>query len=669
MSKDPAAEIKRLTDLVNHHNYRYHVLDDPEISDGEFDELFDRLVGLEREHPELRLPDSPTQRVGSAPSAKFEQVRHTLPMLSLNKATSAVEFAEFDNRIRSELMGDSEPLTYITEPKLDGLAVELVYRDGIMITASTRGDGFVGEDISENVKTIRSVPLRLMLRRYPSLLEVRGEVVLTKAAFAELNKVRENQGEPLFANPRNAAAGSIRQLDPKITASRPLVMFAYGIGSIKGVDLDRHRDVLELLRKSGFGISELVSECTTSDEVLTQFELLSKKRPSLPFDVDGLVVKVDSHRHRQKIGELSRSPRWAIALKFPPEQATTVIENIEVQVGRTGALTPVAHLKPVRVGGVEVKRASLHNEGELGRKGILIGDTVIVQRAGDVIPEVVKPIKNRRDGTERPFEMPSECPVCGGPVSQDPDGAITRCRNLYCSAQVVERITHFASKSGVDIDGLGPKLIDQMVQLRLINDPADLYFLDIDALSRLDRMGDKSARNILESIDRSRHPDLPHLIHALGIRNVGEHLSGVLALRFGSIKNLASSDPEELSSVEDVGPIVAESIHEFFSMPETISLLKRLRDGGVVFPELTAEQKPMPLKGKTFVITGTLENYSRTQAKKLLSDLGAHVTSSVSKNTDFLLAGSNPGSKYDKAIELEIPIMVEDEFKNLIEGR
>ncbi len=666
MNKDAASEIRDLTDKINYHNYRYYVLDDPEISDSEYDRLFDRLVELEKQHPELQLPDSPTQRVGAAPSEKFEQIKHSIPMLSLNKSLSKQEFLDFDKRIRTELAGDNESIRYVTEPKLDGLAVEVVYKNGILTVASTRGDGITGEIITDNVRTIRSVPLRLMANDPPSLIEVRGEVVITKADFAKLNKTREKNGEDLFANPRNAAAGSLRQLDPKVTASRPLLMLAYEVGKIEGVNLKLHSETLEYLRTLGFRVSDLIRINSSADEVAKRYDEFLEKRAMIPFDVDGMVVKIDSYRHRRKLGELSRSPRWAIAWKFPPEQATTIIEDIKVQVGRTGILTPVAHLKPVRVGGVEVSRATLHNEDEVKRKGVMIGDTVIVQRAGDVIPEVVKPIVEKRTGSEKPFNMPRKCPACGSTVVKDTDGVYVRCPNPHCPAQVVERIIHFVSKSGVDVDGLGSRLIEKMVEQGILKDPADVFFLTSEKLLTMERMGEKLAGNILESIEKSRKPDLAHLIHALGIRNVGEHLASVLARRFNSIENLSEAPVEKLAEIDDIGPIVARSTREYFDRPETKRMIDKLVEGGMVFPHEESSVRNEPLKGKTFVITGTLENYSRSQAKKLLTNLGAKVTSTVSKKTDFVVAGANPGSKYLKAQSLGIKIIDEQEFLKII---
>jgi len=666
MDDQAAAEIRELTDEINYHNHRYYVLDNPEISDSEFDKLFDRLTALEKQHPHLQLPDSPTQRVGATPSEKFKQIRHSIPMQSLNKASSKQEFIDFDNRVRSELAGDKDDIRYVTEPKLDGLAVEIVYEYGILTVASTRGDGIIGEVITENVRTIKNVPLRLMTDNPPALIEIRGEVVITKADFAKLNKSRETSDEDPFANPRNAAAGSLRQLDPKVTASRPLAMFAYAVGQVQGIDTETQRERLEYLREIGFQVSDLIEVNSSADAVSNQYDNFLDKRAALPYDVDGMVVKIDSYRHRRKLGELARSPRWAIAWKFPPEQATTIIEDIKVQVGRTGILTPVAHLKAVRVGGVEVQRASLHNEDEVKRKGVMIGDTVIVQRAGDVIPDVVRPIIEKRTGYETAFDMPSECPSCGSTVTRDKDGAYIRCLNPHCPAQVAERIIYFVSKSGVDVDGLGSRLIEQMVEQSILKDPADIFSLTSEKLLTMERMGKKLAGNILASIEKSRTPDLAHLINALGIRNVGEHLASVLAQRLCSLENLSTATVDQLSEIDDVGPIVAESIREYFDRPETKHLIDKLVKGGMVLPQEKPTERRQPLKGKTFVITGSLENHSRSQAKKILTGLGAKVTSIVSKKTDFLIAGTDPGSKYQKARDLGITIIDEQGFLNII---
>ncbi len=654
-----------LVEQITYHNQRYYQLDDPEITDAEYDRLFDELVALETEFPDLKLPDSPTQRVGAAPATAFRSVRRSIPMLSLNKAITPDEFLDFERRVNEILLGDSETIEYLTEPKLDGLAVELIYDKGLLTLGLTRGDGTTGEDVTANLKTVKNIPLRLADKKV-TLLEVRGEVIITKPDFAQLNKKREEQGEELYANPRNTAAGSLRQLDPTISASRPLRFYAHGVGRIEGVEIGNQWELLRLLTKLGFEVTPEAQLRYYAEEVLKRYEYLNEKRASLDYDIDGMVVKVNSFRQQQKLGELSRSPRWAIAMKFPPQQEETIVEDIVIQVGRTGALTPVAWLKPVRVGGVEVKRATLHNYDEVTRKDIRIGDRVIIQRAGDVIPEVVKPLSTKRTGKEKIFKMPSHCPVCGSEVDRVEGEAVHRCPNLSCPAQVAERIIHFASKGGVDVDGLGPKLIEQMLESKLIGDFADLYNLQLDKLTALERMGEKSAKNILASIEKSKSADLPHLIAALGINNVGEHVSRVLAMAFGSLDAIAAAPAEELSAVEGVGPIVASSIVDFFANQQNQAVIAKLKSSWKKLPVYESASGPKPLAGKTFVITGGLEKYSRDQAKKKLLDLGAKVSSSVSKKTDYVIVGVDPGSKADDAARLKIAMLSEADFLKLI---
>ena len=659
-------EINDLVEQINYHNWRYYALDDPEITDAEYDRLFDRLVELEKAYPEYQREDSPTQRVGAAPVEKFNTVRHSVPMLSLNKANTEKELDDFLRRINEELAGDKEKILYHVEPKFDGLAVELVYQKGLLSSGSTRGDGITGEEITENLKTVKTIPLKLRTKKPPPLIEVRGEVIIHKEDFERLNRRREQNGEALLANPRNAAAGSLRQLDPKITASRPLRFFAYGIGLIEGRSFERLNKTLQYLTDIGFVISSEAMVADNPDDVKRKYDDLLQKRGQFQFDMDGMVIKVDSFRQQAKLGELSRSPRWAIAWKFPPAEETTTVRDIFVQVGRTGILTPVAAFEPVRVGGVEVRRASLHNEDELRKKDVHVGDHVVIRRAGDVIPEVVKVIESRRDGSERAFTMPDKCPVCGQTVTRSEGEAYYRCNNISCPAQVKERIIHFASKAGVDIDGLGGKLIEQMVDKKLISTPADLYFLEKDDILKLERMGDKLADNILRAIDNSRSPDLAHLINALGLRNVGEHLASVLAAHFGSLDNLAQAKYEELAEINEVGPIIAESIVSFFENRENQKMIHALKEGGMTFPKAKKKSSAGPLAGKTFVITGTLADYSRRQAKQILESLGAKITSSVSGKTDHVVVGTDPGSKYDKAKSLGVDIIDEDGFAELV---
>jgi DNA ligase (NAD+) len=658
--------IEELRGQINYHNHRYYVLDNPEISDAEYDRLFDELAGLENKHPELITPDSPTQRVGAAPLEEFATVRHSLPMLSLNKATSEAEFLDFHRRVRELSGADDKRIRYTVEPKFDGLAVELVFTNGIFSLGSTRGDGVVGEDVTMNLRTIKSIPLRLMGDPNPSLIEVRGEVIMNKDDFHRLNKKREQAGEPLFANPRNAAAGSVRQLDPRVTSTRPLNMFVYGIGRIEGVEVANHWDCMQYLKKLGFRISQHVELHKSVDQVRDYYQRMLGMRNDLPYEIDGIVIKVNEFYLQHRMGELSRSPRWAVAWKFPAQQEHTRINDIVVSVGRTGALTPVAILEPVRVGGVEVSRASLHNEDEVKKKDVRIGDTVVIQRAGDVIPEVVKVVASKRTGTERKFTMPDRCPVCGSKAERPEGEAVRRCTGIACPAQIKENLAHFVSKGAMDMDGLGFKFLEQMVDKGIIQDQADLYFLTKEDFMKMDRMGDKLAENLLTAIDRSRHPTLTNLIYALGIRNVGYHLAGVLAKRFNSIDNLAKQDIDELIQVYEIGPVVAESIYNFFHNSKNLQVLDRLKKGGVVFPVEEVEAKETPLAGMTFVLTGAMDSFTRDEARTVIEDLGGRVSASVSSKTDYVVVGRDPGSKYAKAQNLGIKTISEDEFKEII---
>jgi DNA ligase (NAD+) len=655
---------KALREELHRHNYLYYVMDQPEVSDAEYDRLLDELASLEKTFPELITPDSPTQRVGAPPLEEFKTVRHSLPMLSLGKATSEPEFLDFHRRVVE--LSRVDKMTYVVEPKFDGLAVEVVYREGLYSLGSTRGDGTVGEEVTLNLKTVKSIPLRLRGKEVPELIEVRGEVIMDKKDFAKLNRERENAGESLFANPRNAAAGSVRQLDSKVTSTRPLTMFAHGIGLLSGKDLSGHWDTLTYLKQLGFKTSEHIDLCKTIDQVKKYYDKILSMRDRLPYEIDGVVVKVDDLELQRRLGEISRSPRWAVAWKFPAQQEHTVVKDIIVSVGRTGALTPVALLEPVRVAGVEVSRATLHNEDEVRKKDIRIGDTVVIQRAGDVIPEVVKVIETKRTGMEKAFLMPDLCPVCGSKVERPEGEAIHRCTGLACPAQIKEHLSHFASKAAMDIDGLGYKFLEQMVDKGIIRDQADLYVLKKEDLMKMDRMGDKLAQNLLDAIDRSRKPSLSNLIYALGIRNVGEHLATVLARNFRSIDNLAGQTVEDLIQVHEIGPTVAESIYNFFHNQKNIEVLKRLKKGGVIFPEEKTELKETPLTGKTFVLTGGLDSMTRDEARKIIETLGGRMFSSVSKQTDFVVVGKDPGSKYAEAQRLGVKTLNEDEFRKLI---
>lgn len=659
-------QIDELRTQLRYHAHRYYVLDAPEISDTEYDVLFDRLVKLEEQFPDLIAPDSPTQKIGAEPAGEFGQVRHHVPMMSLQKVTSEPEFLEFHKRVLKLLAG-TEP-TYVIEPKLDGLAVELTYEAGVLRLGSTRGNGTIGEDVTANLRTVRSIPLRLM-GNSPALLDVRGEVVLGRREFEKLNRERLAAGEEPMANPRNGAAGSLRQLDPKVTASRPLVFFAYSIGRFEGTGPDSQASTLEFLRLAGFRVHPLARKCGTLEEVITSHEAIGVARESLDEETDGTVIKVNEYDLQEQLGVVSHHPRWAVAWKFPPQEETTVIEDIVLQVGRTGIISPVAVLVPVRVGGVEVRRASLHNEDDVTRKDIRPGDKVIVRRAGDVIPEVVKVVPGGRTPRAEPFRFPESCPVCGAATVRGAGSAFHFCTNLGCPAQIKERLTHFASKAGVDIEGMGSRYIEELVDKGIIQDVADIYFLDKTKLHQMDRMGARLAEKLLGAIDRTRHPDLPHLIAALGIHGVGEHVAQVLATAFGSIQRLASASVEELQTTREIGPIVAASICQFFSLPQTRELLAKLQRGGVEFPTYQAALAgPQIFAGKVFVLTGTLASMSRDEAKSKIESLGGRVTGSVSRKTDVVVAGTDAGSKLDQAGELGITVWEEEEFLRNISG-
>jgi DNA ligase (NAD+) len=660
--------VERLRQEIDYHNHRYHILDAPEIADAEYDRLFDELVTLEKEYPQLVTPQSPTQRIGAAPLSEFETVRHSLPMLSLNKCNTADELKDFHRRILELSETEARKIQYAVEPKLDGLAVELVYEKGAYKLGATRGDGINGENVTQNLKTIKTVPLRLISKKnnLPRLLEVRAEVIIPQKEFDRLNREREKRGEPVYANPRNTAAGSVRQLDPRITAARPLEIFAYGVGRVENGKLSTQWETLEYLKNLGLRVNPHSRLCKDLSEVQEYYEAMLHQREKLPYQLDGIVIKVNDLELQSRIGELSRSPRWAVAWKFPPQQEQTEVKEIRVNVGRTGTLTPVALLKPVRVGGVEVRRVTLHNEDEITKKDIRIGDKLIIQRAGDVIPEVISVIKSARTGKERKFSFPDQCPVCGGKVERAEGEAAYRCINLGCPAQLKERLAFFVSKSGMDIQGLGYKLLEQLVDLGLVKDPADIYYLKKADLMKMERMGEKLAQNILDAIQNSKGPDLPHLIHALGIRNVGEHLAAILARRFGSLDNLARKSAEELTAVREIGPIVAKSIYNFFAAPINLRVLEKLKKAGVDFPVQDRITKKTPVSGKTFVFTGGLDSFSRDQAGRIVLAMGAEVGSSVTKQTDYVVAGTDPGSKLEKARKLGIEIIDEKEFKKLI---
>jgi DNA ligase (NAD+) len=662
--------IQKVDDLrkaLHRHNYRYYVLDDPEISDAEYDRMMQELKLLEEDHPQLASPDSPTARVGAPPLEKFETVAHTIPMLSLENGFNDEDILEFDRRVRRNLDTRDEIL-YTAEPKMDGVAVELIYENGKLVTASTRGNGLTGEVITTNVKTIQTVPLVMQtdsLTAIPPRLEIRGEVFIGLDAFKKFNQERIDQELPPFANPRNAAAGSLRQLDSKITAARPLEIFFYGVGTVEDFEFESHGELLESLTKWGFRANPLIRSAVAIEAVLSYYRELGEKRHQLAYDIDGVVVKVDRIALQQRLGATSRSPRWAIAYKFKAVQETTTLEAIEVQVGRTGVLTPVGHLKPVNVGGVTVSRATLHNEDEIEKKDVRIGDQVLVQRAGDVIPEIVKVIASKRDGSETRFKMPKQCPVCDSPVVRMAGEAATRCINSSCSAQVKERIKHFASKGAFDIDGLGTKLVDQLVDKKLLSSFADIFKLDENALSELERMGAKSAANLKNAIEHSKSIAFARFLFALGIRHVGEHVAALLADHFHDPDALMDCPREELESVEGIGPIVAESITHFFEQERNLHIIKQLFDSGVKL-ETAARRKTGKLKDQVFVLTGALQNFTRFQAKALIEAAGGKVGGSVSGNTDYVVAGESPGSKLDRAKNLGVKIIDEAQLKELL---
>ena len=653
-------EIESLREQIRYHNYRYHALDDPEIPDAEYDRMMRRLQELEREHPNLVTDDSPTQRVGDAPISAFGTVRHDVPMLSLDNAFAEDELREFHRRVtgRLELETGADELRYTAEPKLDGAAVSLLYEDGRLVRGATRGDGTTGEDITHNVRTIDAIPLRLMGSGYPASLEVRGEVFMPKAGFEAYNKKATAAGEKTFVNPRNAAAGSLRQLDPKLTAARPLDMYAYSVGRIDGGDLPHtHSEVLERLQSWGLKVCPERRVVKGVEGCLAFYRDIGAKRDSLPYEIDGVVYKVDDLQQQRELGFVSRAPRWAIAHKFPAQEELTTVEAVEFQVGRTGALTPVARLAPVFVGGVTVSNATLHNIDELHRKDVRVGDTVTIRRAGDVIPEVVGVIASRRPKGTKPVELPKNCPVCGSAVVREGDEAIARCTGgLYCSAQRAESLKHFVSRRAMDIEGLGSKLIEQLVEADRIHTPADIYKLTREELAEMERMGEKSADNLVNAIEASRSTSLERFLFALGIREVGEATAAGLAAHFGKLDLIMSASEEELVTVPDVGPIVASRIYSFFQEAHNREVIRALQEHGVAWEESEPQRSPAEgkLSGMTFVLTGTLPNMTRDEAKKKIQAQGGKVTGSVSKKTSYVVYGDKAGSKLVKAQDLGV---------------
>jgi DNA ligase (NAD+) len=677
MASSKADEAKRvdagraaaLRELLDRYNYRYHALDDPEVPDAEYDRLMVELRDIEARHPDLTTPDSPTQRVGSAPLAAFGTVRHLIPMLSLDNAFSEEEVRDFDRRVR-EGAGPETVVRYSAEPKLDGLAVSARYESGVFVQGATRGDGETGEDVTSNLRTIKALPLKLRGLHPPRVLEVRGEVFMPLAGFERFNREALARGEKTLVNPRNAAAGSLRQLDPRMTAARPLDLFIYGVGHVEGGELPgHHSEVLKMLRGFGFKICPQTRVVESVEGCLAYFRDIGAARATLPYQIDGVVYKVDDIELQRQLGFVSRAPRWAIAHKFPAEEALTTVLGIEFQVGRTGALTPVARLAPTFVGGVTVSNATLHNIDEMTRKDVRVGDTVVIRRAGDVIPEVVRVLLERRIAGARAIELPTHCPVCGSPVVRESDQAVARCSGgRTCPAQRKEEIKHFASRRALDIQGLGDKLVEQLVDRDWVKTPADLFELEPAQLEMLARMAEKSAQKIHAAVLAAKRTTLPRFLYALGIRDVGEATALALAQHFGDARSLADASVEEIQRVQDVGPIVAGSIRAYFDNAENRRLLERLLASGIQWPPMERPKRTGSVAGKTFVITGTLEQMSRDAARDALLERGGKVTGSVSKKTDYLVAGADPGGKLDKARQLGVEVLDEAAFLALLKS-
>jgi DNA ligase (NAD+) len=659
-ARSAAARVQELRTQLHHHNYRYHVLDDPEISDAEYDRLLRELKALEEQYPDLITPDSPTQRVGATPVSELDEVVHSTPMLSLDNAFAEEDLVAFDRRVRERL--DIEQVEYSAEPKLDGLAVSFRYVKGRLVLAATRGDGMRGENVTHNVRTIRSVPIELR-GDAPALLEVRGEVFMPIAGFKAMNERALAKGEKTFVNPRNAAAGSLRQLDPRLAATRPFDVFFYSVGETQGWKLPaKHSEALEQLREWGLKISPLLRTVRGVEGCLEYYHDIGKRRASLPYEIDGVVYKVNRFAQQRELGFVARAPRWAIAHKFPAHEENTVVRGVEFQVGRTGALTPVARLEPVFVGGVTVSNATLHNMDEVRRKDVRIGDTVVIRRAGDVIPEVVKLIVDRRPDSARIVELPAKCPVCGSDVEREEGEAVARCTGgLFCAAQRKESLRHFAGRRAMDIDGLGSKIIDQLVESELVHTPADLYALTVEQVTELERMGEKSATKLVEALAHSKQTTLPRFLYALGIRDVGEATATALAEHFCTLEALESATEEQIQEVPDVGPVVAGHVYHFFQQAENRKVIAELRARGVQWAEIKPKQAKAEgaLSGKTFVLTGTLSSMSRDEASDRIAALGGKVSGSVSKKTSYVVAGAEPGSKLKKAQELGVEVLDE----------
>ena len=667
-SKTVQEQIERLRSAINRHNYLYHNQDEPEVTDAEFDRLFLALKSLERDFPDLVTADSPTQRVGAAPLEGFSQVQHEMPMLSLDNAFGDADMRDFDRRVKTRL-GVDDAIGYVCEPKIDGVAVSLLYEQGRLVRGATRGDGSTGEDITQNVRTIESIPLMLIGKDYPERLEVRGEIYIARAPFDRMNEAAESKGQKVFANPRNAAAGSLRQLDPRETAKRPLTMFAYSIGVVEGGDMPgTHAGILARLANWGIRINPLMATVSGVDACIEYYAGMQARRADLDYEIDGVVFKVNAIADQARLGMLTRTPRWAIAHKFPAEEGTTVLEDVEFQVGRTGAVTPVARLSPVKVGGVTISNATLHNMDEVERLGIMIGDTVIIQRAGDVIPKVIAVNIEERSDNARPIVLPSVCPACGSEVLQPEGEVVARCTGgLECSAQRKESIRHFASRLAMDIEGLGDKLVNQLVDEGLISNPADLFGLTEVQLVELERMAPKSANNLLTALEKSKQTTLPRFIYSLGIQEVGESTARNLAMFYKTLDSVREADEASLQEVPDVGPIVAEKIARFFNQEVNNKVIDELLASGLQWQEEAVASNPEALTGQTFVLTGTMTGLTRNEAKARLQSLGAKVAGSVSAKTSFVVAGDDAGSKLTKAQDLGVDILGEEDLLKLLE--
>ncbi len=663
------AQVVHLRNQLNEYNYQYYVLDDPTVPDAEYDRLLRQLQALEVQYPQLIVEDSPTQRVGGQANTSFASVTHEVPMLSLDNAFDETEFRQFDKRIQDRLKTSTDNV-FCGEPKLDGLAVSILYQDGIMVRAATRGDGTTGEDITHNVRTIKNVPLRLR-GDHPARLEVRGEVFMPKAGFDTMNVQQQAQGKKTFANPRNAAAGSLRQLDPKITATRPLMFYCYSMGVVDGEQgelADTHHGRLSQLKAWGLPLCGEIAVLDNVDDALSYYQSILNKRDALPYEIDGVVFKINSLDDQQQLGFVAKAPRWAIAHKFPAQEELTVLEDVEFQVGRTGAITPVARLRPVFVGGVTVSNATLHNKDEIDRLGVQIGDTVVVRRAGDVIPQVVSVVVAKRDGSEREIVFPEACPVCESAIEKVDGEAVARCTGgLVCGAQLKEALKHFASRKALNVDGLGDKLIEQLVDMRLVASANDFFQLTVAELAAMERMGDKSAANIINSIEAAKQTTLPRFIYALGIREVGEATASNLANHFLTLEAVAKASIEALQSVSDVGEVVAAHVYRFFQQPHNQAQVSALQTSGITWPEITVKtEDEQPLLGMTYVLTGTLTQLSRNEAKSLLQGLGAKVAGSVSAKTSVLVAGEKAGSKLTKAQDLGVTVQTEAQLVELL---